>query len=118
MGKVPAASRGARRSEAGQPLQDQAIEAVGVDRADDPAILRQAGDAPPVDDRHAYGRLRSRLDAHVAVAPVEKLRPQKQRDDARVVQRTKSEEQTSELQSLMRLYYAVFCLKKKTTNPQ
>src|SRR3546814_6647508 len=101
MGKVPAASRGARRSEAGQPLQDQAIEAVGVDRADDPAILRQAGDAPPVDDRHAYGRLRSRLDAHVAVAPVER-----------------SEEHTSELQSLMRISYAVFCLKKKNEDTQ
>src|SRR3546814_6269030 len=28
-----------------------------------------------------------------------------------------SEEQTSELQSLMRISYAVFCLKKKTTTP-
>src|SRR3546814_3430437 len=28
----------------------------------------------------------------------------------------KSEEHTSELQSLMRISYAVFCLKKKTTN--
>src|SRR3546814_3477007 len=32
---------------------------------------------------------------------------------ARVV-RTRSEEHTSELQSLMRISYAVFCLKKKT----
>src|SRR3546814_1444645 len=30
-------------------------------------------------------------------------------------QRTRSEEHTSELQSLMRISYAVFCLKKKTT---
>src|SRR3546814_3199826 len=29
-----------------------------------------------------------------------------------------SEEHTSELQSLMRISYAVFCLKKKTTNPK
>src|SRR3546814_9365911 len=29
--------------------------------------------------------------------------------------RTRSEEHTSELQSLMRISYAVFCLKKKTT---
>src|SRR3546814_7512880 len=29
---------------------------------------------------------------------------------------TKSEEHTSELQSLMRISYAVFCLKKKKTN--
>src|SRR3546814_3754448 len=31
---------------------------------------------------------------------------------------TRSEEHTSELQSLMRISYAVFCLKKKTTNKQ
>src|SRR3546814_4192980 len=30
--------------------------------------------------------------------------------------RDRSEEHTSELQSLMRISYAVFCLKKKTTN--
>src|SRR3546814_5010906 len=30
--------------------------------------------------------------------------------------RSRSEEQTSELQSLMRISYAVFCLKKKKTN--
>src|SRR3546814_9652042 len=31
---------------------------------------------------------------------------------------TRSEEHTSELQSLMRISYAVFCLKKQTTNNQ
>src|SRR3546814_4912184 len=31
---------------------------------------------------------------------------------------TRSEEHTSELQSLMRISYAVFCLKKKTKNKQ
>src|SRR3546814_1245601 len=31
---------------------------------------------------------------------------------------TRSEEHTSELQSLMRISYAVFCLKKKTTDNQ
>src|SRR3546814_3637024 len=30
----------------------------------------------------------------------------------------RSEEHTSELQSLMRISYAVFCLKKKTTQPK
>src|SRR3546814_9832988 len=37
---------------------------------------------------------------------------------AQIVQmvQTRSEEHTSELQSLMRLSYAVFCLKKKTIN--
>src|SRR3546814_5442521 len=32
------------------------------------------------------------------------------------IQRRRSEEHTSELQSLMRISYAVFCLKKKNTN--
>src|SRR3546814_3324696 len=37
----------------------------------------------------------------------------------RVVERSvRSEEHTSELQSLMRISYAVFCLKKKTTKQQ
>src|SRR3546814_3724549 len=34
---------------------------------------------------------------------------------ARHLRRSRSEEHTSELQSLMRISYAVFCLKKKTT---
>src|SRR3546814_4792589 len=34
----------------------------------------------------------------------------------RLARRRRSEEHTSELQSLMRISYAVFCLKKKTTN--
>src|SRR3546814_6066421 len=35
-----------------------------------------------------------------------------------MTQRRRSEEHTSELQSLMRISYAVFCLKKKTINTQ
>src|SRR3546814_6696137 len=35
---------------------------------------------------------------------------------ARRVQQVRSEEHTSELQSLMRISYAVFCLKKKKSN--
>src|SRR3546814_7343561 len=37
-------------------------------------------------------------------------------EDSRVTARLRSEEHTSELQSLMRISYAVFCLKKKTLN--
>src|SRR3546814_4724327 len=36
---------------------------------------------------------------------------------AAILRVTRSEEHTSELQSLMRISYAVFCLKKKTTTP-
>src|SRR3546814_2107670 len=39
-------------------------------------------------------------------------RPRDEQGDARA-QRIRSEEHTSELQSLMRISYAVFCLKKK-----
>src|SRR3546814_8531109 len=35
--------------------------------------------------------------------------------DAEVIEEIRSEEHTSELQSLMRISYAVFCLKKKKT---
>src|SRR3546814_4212059 len=34
-----------------------------------------------------------------------------------IFERMRSEEHTSELQSLMRISYAVFCLKKKKNNP-
>src|SRR3546814_2037496 len=37
---------------------------------------------------------------------------------AAIVFGTRSEEHTSELQSLMRISYAVFCLKKKTNAPE
>src|SRR3546814_8479519 len=51
---------------------------------------------------HAYGHCSLRLDErHFLVAPSKPLR---------------SEEHTSELQSLMRISYAVFCLNKKTIN--
>src|SRR3546814_5316186 len=38
------------------------------------------------------------------------------REERDRLERRRSEEHTSELQSLMRISYAVFCLKKKTTN--
>src|SRR3546814_6012555 len=39
-------------------------------------------------------------------------------DDRQRLARTRSEEHTSELQSLMRISYAVFCLNKKKTKKQ
>src|SRR3546814_3141297 len=60
--------------------------------------------------------------AHASVlAPEEPTRPAEpggdlvrdQHDIVLVAQTTRSEEHTSELQSLMRISYAVFCLKKK-----
>src|SRR3546814_4156324 len=54
-----------------------------------PRQLRQAATSPAVQKRNRYS--------------IEK-------------KASRSEEHTSELQSLMRISYAVFCLKKKTTN--
>src|SRR3546814_7432474 len=46
----------------------------------------------------------------------QKIMSTKQRFAVRCPRRTRSEEHTSELQSLMRISYAVFCLKKKKEN--
>src|SRR3546814_4919376 len=70
----------------------------------------QAGSHPPRSDRQVRPRNRydpkpqavDRGDLHGAATPsVRRLQPHR------------SEEHTSELQSLMRISYAVFCLKKK-----
>src|SRR3546814_9148041 len=45
--------------------------------------------------------------------PADRLRPASDAALQAVVARARSEEHTSELQSLMRISYAVFCLKKK-----
>src|SRR3546814_6490878 len=52
------------------------------------------------------------------IVPVEATMAVKDKATGEIVKRSRSEEHTSELQSLMRISYAVFCLKKKTkTNP-
>src|SRR3546814_5474638 len=58
------------------------------------------------------GRRRRRHEQRVA-GSVERIAPRRAVDEP-VVER--SEEHTSELQSLMRISYAVFCLKKKKKN--
>src|SRR3546814_3564974 len=59
---------------------------------------------------------RSHLAGHPAVhrEQPERQAPRRHGDGHQVAQR--SEEHTSELQSLMRISYAVFCLKKKKNN--
>src|SRR3546814_6555541 len=66
------------------------------------ALRGQAGPAvaPPLFGAHGHGRLRRR---EALEQRVDRARRMPQR----------SEEHTSELQSLMRISYAVFCLKKK-----
>src|SRR3546814_10479576 len=52
--------------------------------------------------------------AHAASTVVMRIRCPDSRSSRNTVSRLRSEEHTSELQSLMRISYAVFCLKKKT----
>src|SRR3546814_5620978 len=63
-------------------------------------------------------RLRSGKSAARAVPrdPARHVRPELACDDPVREVRPRSEEHTSELQSLMRISYAVFCLKKKNGN--
>src|SRR3546814_10297935 len=66
----------------------------------------------PLDDRdHAANACRAALAMTASVARLNEERAQ----EAAATGEPRSEEHTSELQSLMRISYAVFCLKKKTT---
>src|SRR3546814_7113427 len=58
---------------------------------------------------------RERVRRRVRGAPARGLRDPPRRGRRPPLRRARSEEHTSELQSLMRISYAVFCLKKKTT---
>src|SRR3546814_2097272 len=53
-----------------------------------------------------------------AVEDLREPHPRPPVDPAHDAEIDRSEEHTSELQSLMRISYAVFCLKKKTRNQQ
>src|SRR3546814_6259173 len=77
----------------------------GAAAPDAPAAVRLAGDRHRLGARRARGR---NLDEHVDRGAVD-------REDRRALagRQRRSEEHTSELQSLMRISYAVFCLKKK-----
>src|SRR3546814_9529203 len=60
--------------------------------------------------RHDLTQVRLALEPAAAAEAAER------RSDEDVADLRRSEEHTSELQSLMRISYAVFCLKKKKTN--
>src|SRR3546814_7561571 len=81
---------------------------VGQQRADDLAHVSSTAHGPEVRTSSSLHQLESR---HACKVP--RSRP---RLTYNAIRASRSEEPTSELQSLMRLWYAVFCLKKK--NPQ
>src|SRR3546814_5508959 len=64
----------------------------------------------------AFAPVRLRLDAAQAEQHQAQAEHAVHTEQCRVTMRGRSEEHTSELQSLMRISYAVFCLKKKTNN--
>src|SRR3546814_817584 len=78
---------------------------------------------PNIELRFSVGTARSWINAHLLVCPddpdhIEQLTRFLQRLTFKTTTDTfaRSEEHTSELQSLMRISYAVFCLKKKNTS--
>src|SRR3546814_1894127 len=88
----------------GQHVKLAAARTLGKDRAGDGDVsLQHAGEAVPhlrcrLSDRHRPGH----VGGAVGILPA----------------RIRSEEHTSELQSLMRISYAVFCLKNKKKQEQ
>src|SRR3546814_9793240 len=95
-----------------------------------PRPLRQAGPMSPSQTEHAGlhvrrwrdQRRRSQLDvavsADISTRHLSYIETGRSTPSRKMIERIcdeRSEEHTSELQSLMRISYAVFCLKKKTT---
>src|SRR3546814_14179314 len=71
-------------------------------------------DAPPLRRALARARCRNRRGRNARAHRRRRPRSSAARPIARRTGRARSEEHTSELQSLMRISYAVFCLEKKT----
>src|SRR3546814_1497989 len=76
------------------------------------------GLAPPEDPRRAAQRIADcdRHHGECEMRPGEHRLDQAALDEPAQREQQRSEEHTSELQSLMRISYAVFCLKKKKTH--
>src|SRR3546814_5823550 len=71
---------------------------------------------PGLQRQRVQGAVRDAMSEVLQLAKELILRPSVTPDDAGCQALVRSEEHTSELQSLMRISYAVFCLKKKNTN--
>src|SRR3546814_10458353 len=90
------------RSEAAGARGDDEGAVFGFDRPGERRLQAEGGGEAVVDRRQAGQRVRDVVrDGGAAVV------------DGNAGQRRRSEEHTSELQSLMRISYAVFCLKQK-----
>src|SRR3546814_5187871 len=90
--------------------------AIGADRIQRGAVLLHE-DAACRAARERFIAKRARPREEIADAqPLEGADPAQQHGKERFAGAIRSEEHTSELQSLMRISYAVFCLKKKQQN--
>src|SRR3546814_1808683 len=85
------------------------VARIGIERVERDAQRRHVADQFDAERARAFRRRDAQLRAHLLVGGAVRL---KRGDDGDDRQR-RSEEHTSELQSLMRISYAVFCLKKK-----
>src|SRR3546814_4629139 len=99
---------------------DQCIDGELVTLHDIEHAIRQAGLLQQVGDQQRGGWITLRRLENEGVATDQRDREHPHRHHHREVERRdagddaeRSEEHTSELQSLMRISYAVFCLKKK-----
>src|SRR3546814_1513005 len=96
--------------EAGERAGHQARAVIAAPARDDLLLLRPAEDVVVVPDELDVGLVGVRArEAEVDLAHAPSVPPGRTVDD----HLGRSEEHTSELQSLMRISYAVFCLKKK-----
>src|SRR3546814_2967241 len=87
--------------------------AAGAQQLVFPAALLDAATPQALGRRQIFDLAEQLVDRFVAVRGyADALSLGEKRDDR--LRRGRSEEHTSELQSLMRISYAVFCLKKKT----
>src|SRR3546814_4117342 len=88
------------------------VEAVAQDGALEVDRLAEGDDQPAVVDARLVVDVAGPVEDDAAVALVQAHAHQHRN---RLGRAQRSEEHTSELQSLMRISYAVFCLKKKKT---
>src|SRR3546814_2390796 len=75
--------------------------------------MRMLADAAPLGCRREIMRPRIVEQQEGADVPIQRVIGKERADRETIAHPMRSEEHTSELQSLMRISYAVFCLKKK-----
>src|SRR3546814_5448632 len=114
----PAKRRKQRRQQGGKGMQDQNCAAPDHVRARDQDGHRQAdakrqSEDSGSDDKRAGQQAPQRRIGDQA--EIDAASARRQPDERPQQRKNRSEEHTSELQSLMRISYAVFCLKKKKT---